>query len=137
MGYDIGYYDVINRVDNPPIEQGSTFILDFTITLPANIMAMFCEGRVVSGALDTGTGLRAKYRTSLDSVSSVDFAGTIVKTSTTLLTCSLKLTSVQTAGMVAGKGFWDCELYNDDATPYVFKPFGAGNKAKVVGEATK
>lgn len=135
--YHIGYYDSEGRVINPPIEQGSTFELYFNVTLPASIMAKFCEGRVVEGVLDTGTGLRAKYRTSLSAVSGTDFTCTVSKTSNTVLACYVSLTSVQTAGLAVGSGFWDCELYNDDATPFVFKPLGSGNKAKVVGEATK
>jgi len=135
--YHIGFYDSSGRVINPPIEQGSTFELYFNITLPAAIMAKFCEGRVVEGALDTGSGIRAKYRTSLSAVSGTDFSGTITKTSNSVLSCYLTLSSVQTAALTVNSGFWDCEIYNDDATPYVLKPLGSGNKAKVVGEATK
>lgn len=138
MGYNIGYPNETNSyIINPAIEQGSTFELDFTVTLPAAIMARFCEGRVVTGALDTGTGVRAKYRTSLSSIDTTDFTGTITKTSNAILTCKVVLTSVQTAALAKGNGFWDCEIYNDDVVPFVFKPLGCGNKAKVIGEATK
>lgn len=136
--YEIGYVNPDTGEDNPPIECGSTFELTFAIkNLPAAIMAKFCEGRVYTAALDTGTGLRGKYRAGTIDGAATAFTGVVTKVSDTELSCYLTLTSVQTAALTASnKGFFDCELYNDDATPYVIKPLGSGCRAKVVGEAT-
>lgn len=129
--YHIGYPNSDDSSTiNPPIEQGSTYELDFTVTLPAAIMAKFTTPNTVA--------LRASYRTSLDSSTKTDFTTcTVSATSATVLTCKIVMSSVTTATLSAGRGYWDCELYNTEATPYVFKPLGSGNKAKVVGEATK
>jgi len=101
MGYNIGY---INETDayitNPPIEQGSTFELPFTVTLPADLMVHFLEGRVIDGVIDTGTVVRAQYRSPISSNTAVAFTGVISKVSNTTLSCKVSLTSVQTAAML-------------------------------------
>ena len=139
MGYNIGYVNSQDAsITNPPIEQGSTFELPFTITLPAAIMSKFTVSENINGALSAGFGIRAQYRTTLNAATGIDFTCTATKQSSQILNCLVVLGSDQTTNLTAGCGFWDCELYNNDYTPpYVFKPFGAGNKAKVVGEATK
>lgn len=135
--YEIGYENPDTGIENPPIEQGSTFELFFTIVLPSYIMVNFLEGRVIDGALDAGTSLRAQYRNPLSSPTNTAFVGTVTKVSNTTLACKLVMDSAKTAALTPGKGFWDCELVNDDAVPYVFKPFGAGNRCRVNGEATR
>jgi len=131
MAYNIGYpNETDSYITNPPIEQGSTFELPFTVTLPAAIMEYFTTPKTVS--------IRASYRTSLSAPTKVDFDGASVKAiSATVLDCKLTMDSDTTAGLTAGNGFWDCEIYNNDTPPYVLKPFGAGNKCKVKGEATR
>lgn len=123
MGYDIGYPNERKpSITNPPIEQGSTFVLDFTVT---NIF--------------TGTPtLTGQYRPTLSGSAHTDMTGTVT-VATALLTCRLEIDAATTAAMTAGKGFWDCELTGtvDGDVDYVLKPFGAGNKAIVKGEATK
>lgn len=123
MGYDIGYPNERRASQlNPPIEQGSTFVLDFTVT---NIF--------------TGTPtLTGQYRPVLDGAGHTDMVGTVI-VATELLSCRLEIDATTTAAMTPGRGFWDCELTGtvDGDAAFVLKPFGAGNKAKVVAEATK
>lgn len=134
MGYDIGYY--VSKVGlTPAIEQGSTFLLPFTVTLDATTMAYFTK----TGALDAN--IRATYHPS-GSNTGVSFdILSIVRTSDTLLTCKVGMSSTVTAGLTPGTGHWDCEIFGKTvpsgmAAVYVMKPLGSWNKAKVVGEST-
>lgn len=124
MGYEIGYINENGEI-NPPIEQGSTFWLEFTVT---NI---FTDG----GATAALTG---QYRPSLTGAH-VDMVGTILSITPELLSCRISLTAAVTEELTPGSGFWDCELtgiVNDDVS-FVLKPLGAANRCLVVGEATE
>lgn len=121
--YEIGYYNPDIDAINPPIEQGSTFELNFTVT---NVFANAGAGAVLRGKYRPGT---------VDGTPAVDFVGTIVSTTALLLTCKLTLSATTTAAMTPGTGFWDCEI--QDSAGFVLKPLGSANKAKVIAEVTK
>lgn len=136
--YHIGYPDSDDAsILHPPIEQGSTFELAFTITLPQAVMSQFCGGDYTA-ALDNGTDIQAQYSSDLTATATTaDFTCTISKIDNATLYCTITLDSEASAGLPVGKGYWDCEIFNDADPAYVLKPLGSGNKCKVVAEATK
>jgi len=73
MGYEIGYDEdgVIDDITRPPIQQGSTFILDFTVTIADGVDSFFSN----SGA---GLVLRGQYRPTPKSETAFDFVGEVV-----------------------------------------------------------
>lgn len=126
MGYEIGITEDPTGEKVPPIEQGSTFWLEFTMT---NI---FTDG----GASAVLTG---QYRPTLAGADKTDMVGTILAVTPELLTCRLSIAADITATMIPGKGFWDCEITGvvDDDLAFVIKPLGSGNRAIVKAEASR
>ena len=140
MGYAIGFPNERNSaIENPPIKQGATFELYFTVILPASIMVNFLAGKLIDGELNAT--LRAKYRTLLSDAAGVAFTtATLTKASNTTLNCYLAMDSGTTAALPDGKGFWDCDIVETvvpPAVPYVFSPLDVGNRCRVKAEAGK
>jgi hypothetical protein len=138
MAYHIGYPNPDTGLINPPIEKGSTFILDFTVT---DVFADDDAG--ATPPLLPALTLRGQYRPVIEGVTVTEFICTAVRIPATItvpivpkhVACRLRLNPDTTKDMVAGNGFWDCEL--EDSTGFVMKPMGYANKAKVVKEVTR
>jgi hypothetical protein len=135
MAYHIGYPNPDTGETNPPIEKGSTFILDFTVT---DIFA--ADNPAAVSPLLASLTLRGQYRPTVDGSDHTDFICTATRVAATAtvakhIACRLSLTATTTTGMIAGNGFWDCEL--EDSSGYVMKPLGYSNKARVVKEVTR
>lgn len=118
--YDIGYENPDTGQLNPPIEQGSTFRLPFTVN---NI---FANGGV-------GCTIRGQLRTTYDATAKTDFTAAITTTTAELLTCLASLSATTTAGMAAGTYVYDIEI--EDTTGFVLKPLRG--RAIVLPEVTK
>lgn len=125
MAYDIGFKNPSTGLVNPAIEQGSTFVLDFTIT------DIFAPDPAV-------LTLSACYRKSIKSADKTEFDVTLSRTPAVppatfgLVTCKLGITAAVTKLMAPATGVWECEIADD--TGFVLKPFGCANKAKVLAE---
>lgn len=112
--YDIGLNDT------PPIIQGSTFSLPFTME---NI---FANG----GA---GCTIRASLRKTYDTATSYSFTAEISTTTAETLSCLLSLSATASAAIPAGGYVYDCEI--EDATGFVIKPLRG--KAIILPEVTR
>ena len=123
--YHIGYENE-NGIVSPALEQGSTFILNFTIT---NI---FAQGDTVDSLI-----IRAQYRpTTITTESFFTFDECdITSVTPTLVTGVVRMSANITKNIEAGPGFWDCEI--EDSTGFVVKPFGCGSKCLVLAQATR
>jgi len=128
--YNIGFAEGDGE-ETPPIKQGSTFVLSFTVS---NI---FAEGGV-------GTTLRGQYRTSYGATEAVDFDCTVevvaavAETADTpavesYLDCTGTLSADVTDGMAPGPGVYDFEL--EDVSGFVYPALGG--KAMVRPSASR
>ena len=123
--YNIGFYNEQNGDINPPIQQGSTFELTFTCT------------DVFGGTLANDLTVTAQYRPITAEATHTDFTCTVLSRANGLVSVKLVIPSDVTNTMTPGNGRWDCEIADNATPPYVLKPLGSNNRAKVVAEVTR
>jgi hypothetical protein len=117
--YNIG----INGDDGmsgPPIIQGSTFQLPFTVT---NVFS----------AAGVGATIRGQLRTDYTASADVPFSCAILTATADLLTCMATLDATTTAAMTPGKYVYDIEIQGEDG--FVLKPLRG--RALVLPEVTR
>lgn len=138
--YDIGY-PVPNSKPaktNKPIEQGSTFLLPFSMVVDAATLAYLVIDEGLGTVLDAEVS--ATYEPN-DGAAPTAFDITILEyTAPNIISGIIGLDSTTTAAMAEGSGRWDCEIAGKTiptgfGAVFVMKPFGIKSKAKVVGES--
>jgi hypothetical protein len=109
--YDIGYENMDGEI-NPPIIQGATYQLPFTVT---NVFAAGGVGCTLTGNVVIGVA------------APVSFTGRVLSVTADILSCILTLSATVTLSMNVGSGYFTTKIA--DSSGFVLEPLQG--KAKV------